>query len=76
MEVTVHDYINHIEVIIRDDGKGFDARKIRPSTHGLAGMRHRVESAGGRLSVQSSPGHGTKISATLPKPAQPMLKAA
>jgi signal transduction histidine kinase len=38
-----------------------------PSTHGLAGMRHRVEAAGGRLHVSSQPGNGTRIMATLPK---------
>jgi signal transduction histidine kinase len=30
-------------------------------------MRHRVEAAGGRLTVESSPGAGTRITAALPK---------
>jgi signal transduction histidine kinase len=30
-------------------------------------MRHRVEAAGGRLTVQSRPGNGTRIQAFLPK---------
>jgi len=67
VEISVRDYENHVEVDIRDDGKGFDVAAIRPSTHGLAGMRHRVEAAGGRLSVSSAPGRGTRISAVLPK---------
>jgi signal transduction histidine kinase len=30
-------------------------------------MRHRVEAAGGRLMVNSTPGSGTRISAVMPK---------
>ena len=67
VEISVRDYGNHVEVDIRDDGKGFDVAQTRPSTHGLAGMRHRVEAAGGRLTVSSAPGQGTRISAMLPK---------
>jgi signal transduction histidine kinase len=67
VDVSVHNWENHVEVDIKDDGKGFDVSAVRPSTHGLAGMRHRVEAAGGRLSVHSTPGSGTRISAVLPK---------
>jgi signal transduction histidine kinase len=67
VEISVHNYGNHVEVEIRDDGKGFDAGNIRASTHGLAGMKHRVEAAGGRLTVTSEPGKGTRISAVMPK---------
>jgi signal transduction histidine kinase len=67
VEISVRDYGNHVEVDIKDDGKGFNVIDVRPSTHGLAGMRHRVEAAGGRLTVSSAPGSGTRISAVLPK---------
>jgi signal transduction histidine kinase len=66
VEVSVRNYSGQVEVDIKDDGKGFDPSRMKPSTHGLAGMRHRVEAAGGRLSVQSTPGGGTRISAVLP----------
>jgi signal transduction histidine kinase len=65
-EVVVHAYDNHVEVTVRDDGQGFDTASLGPSTHGLAGMRHRVEAAGGRLTVSSAPGDGTRIVAVLP----------
>jgi signal transduction histidine kinase len=65
-EVTVRAYPNHVEVGVRDDGKGFDTARIKPSTHGLAGMRHRVEAAGGRLNVDAGPGRGTRVTAVLP----------
>lgn len=66
VEISVRNYGNHVEVDIKDDGKGFNVSQTRPSTHGLAGMRHRVEAAGGKLSVSSAPGGGTRISAVLP----------
>jgi signal transduction histidine kinase len=67
VDISVRNYGNHVEVDIKDDGKGFNVAEIHPSTHGLAGMRHRVEAAGGRLTVISAPGNGTRISAVLPK---------
>jgi signal transduction histidine kinase len=75
VEVSLRDYGGHVEIDIKDNGKGFDPSRMKPSTHGLAGMRHRVEAAGGKLTVSSQPGRGTRISAVLPTspsaPAQP-----
>jgi len=67
VDITLRNYSGHVEIEIRDDGKGFNVSQARPSTHGLAGMRHRVEAAGGRLTVNSTPGKGTRISAVLPR---------
>ena len=64
--ITVHSYPSQVAVQIRDDGKGFDVAGIQRSSHGLMGMRQRVEAAGGRLTVTSQPGEGTLISAVLP----------
>ncbi|MPM49024.1 Sensor histidine kinase ComP [bioreactor metagenome] len=64
--ITLHEYPSHITVQVRDDGAGFNTRDISPTAHGLAGMHHRVEAAGGRLTVTSTPGEGTLVSATLP----------
>lgn len=64
--VSVHAYPTHVAVQVRDNGQGFDPAAVRPTSHGLSGMRHRVESAGGRLSITSRPGTGTLVSAVLP----------
>jgi signal transduction histidine kinase len=56
-----------VEVIIVDDGIGFDPQERPRSAHGLLGMHYRVESEGGRLSLTSSPGQGTRIAALLPQ---------
>ena len=67
VDISLRAYPNHVEVEVRDDGRGFDVKALPPSTHGLAGMRHRVEAAGGRLVLRSRPGRGTDILATLPR---------
>jgi len=64
--VSVHGYPTHVAVQVRDNGEGFDPATVRPTSHGLSGMRHRVEAAGGRLSITSRPGNGTLVSAVLP----------
>ncbi|KAF1044762.1 sensor histidine kinase [Xylophilus sp.] len=64
--VTLHNYPGYVALEVRDDGNGFSVDNVRPASHGLAGMRHRVESAGGKLSVTSAPGQGTVVSAVLP----------
>ena len=67
IQVSVHNYPTYVAVQIQDNGEGFDLSTIRPNSHGLAGMRHRVEAAGGRLTINSAVGEGTTISAVIPK---------
>lgn len=66
-EISLHGFEGYITVEVKDDGVGFDTTQIKGSSHGLAGMKHRVEAAGGRLTITSRPGEGTRISAVLPK---------
>ena len=66
-EISLHDFDGYITVEVKDDGKGFKVSSVGAGSHGLAGMRHRVEAAGGRLTVTSTEGEGTLISAVLPK---------
>ncbi len=56
---------------IADDGQGFDLReaaaRARGGQHlGLWSMRERIEQLGGRLQIESQPGSGTTIQATVP----------
>ncbi|MDM0011500.1 CHASE3 domain-containing protein [Variovorax sp. J22P168] len=64
--IVMKNYGNHAVIEVMDNGKGFDTQRARPSTHGLAGMRHRVEAAKGKLTIASTPGQGTHLSAILP----------
>lgn len=70
-EILLRDHGDTITVAVHDNGRGFDAAQTRAHGHGLDGMRHRVESAGGQLTVQSAPGRGTRICAIMPKLAHP-----
>lgn len=53
---------DHLHLEICDDGRGFDPADLTEDQYGLRGMRERVEMIGGRFTVDSQPGHGTKIS--------------
>jgi signal transduction histidine kinase len=64
--IVLKNYGSYVIAELADNGKGFDMRQARPSSHGLAGMRHRVEAARGKLTITSEPGNGTLLSAMLP----------
>jgi signal transduction histidine kinase len=55
-----------IELVVRDDGIGFDRRAIQPSGLGLKIMRFRAQMIGGDLTVESAPGAGTTIRCHFP----------
>jgi PAS domain S-box-containing protein len=60
-----------IDVVIKDDGMGFDerqlaAREVPQRGAGLLGMRERVVSQGGTLVVDSHPGRGTRLTIRVP----------
>ncbi|RYF63631.1 MAG: histidine kinase, partial [Comamonadaceae bacterium] len=64
--IVLKNYETHVVVEVTDNGKGFDTGTIPPATHGLAGMRHRVEAASGKLELTSVPGAGTRVAAMVP----------
>jgi signal transduction histidine kinase len=66
-EISLHNFDSYITVEVKDNGRGFKVENVGSGSHGLAGMRHRVEAAGGRLTVASNEDSGTRISAVLPK---------
>ena len=58
---------SEVEVVIADNGVGFDTERVRPAGgHGLQGMRFRIRSCGGDVSSLSSPGAGATVKAVLP----------
>ncbi len=66
-DITLQNNDDHVIIEVSDNGQGFDMDKVAATSHGLAGMRHRVEAAGGHLVIESRPGKGTHIRANLPK---------
>jgi len=65
IEVRVGCGRSQVVLSVSDDGTGFDPAK-RGSGLGLANMAERVRDAGGSFRVDSGPGVGTTIRATLP----------
>lgn len=57
-----------LTITVTDDGQGFDAHKAYCGHHGLDSMRERMVSLGGELTLESRPGAGTVVRATLPIP--------
>jgi signal transduction histidine kinase len=55
-------------VSIKDDGIGFDADAMEDDRFGLRGMRERAELIGAHLRVDSTAGHGTSVTVSLPAP--------
>lgn len=54
-----------LDVLIRDDGQGFDPQDAARGM-GLASIRERVNSLGGSVKIESAPGKGTTLRATIP----------
>ncbi len=52
---------------IRDNGKGFDPTTATTHHFGLIGMRERINSLGGTLVIDSTPGAGTCIRMCIPE---------
>ena len=65
--ISMQNMDGYVTVKVRDNGIGFDLNALAPNSHGLTGMRHRVEATGGRLTITTSPQAGTEITAVLPK---------
>jgi ligand-binding sensor domain-containing protein/signal transduction histidine kinase len=58
---------SHVQLSVRDDGRGFDQTTVETNGHfGLVGMRERAERIGGKLNIVSSPGNGTEIVVDVP----------
>jgi signal transduction histidine kinase len=64
--VNLSQHDSQVTVEICDNGIGFTPGSLLVKSHGLTGMRHRVESVGGRFVLQSQPGSGTTVSASIP----------
>lgn len=56
---------------VHDDGVGFDRHLVTAGT-GLANIDDRVSALGGRTSIDTAPGQGTRVSAEVP--AQPLVE--
>ena len=68
--VTLGEKENHLDLEIRDNGRGFETRKELKRAAGqgigLMGMRERAEHLQGSFSIRSAPREGTTVSVRVP----------
>jgi len=55
-----------LRIEVRDWGLGFDPKTVPKNHFGLEGIRQRARLLGGKCSIRSSPGKGTRITVELP----------
>ena len=67
VSISLRSLKNSIELIVRDDGCGFDVDNSRQKGVGLESMRQLLGLVHGRLVVESMPGEGTVIWASAPR---------
>lgn len=67
VEVRLHKNSKQVRMEIRDNGKGFNPDQLPPQKGiGLNNMAERVELLGGKLRIDSAPGRGALVWATVP----------
>jgi signal transduction histidine kinase len=68
IDVRLEDGRGRLRLSVADDGRGFDAaaRAVRGRRLGLTSMEERAAELGGRLSISSQPGAGTRVELEVP----------
>jgi two-component system sensor histidine kinase UhpB len=66
--VTMRRSAHGLDVVIEDDGRGFDPRQVMNGDRGLGlfGMQERAAFIGGRLEIDSARGRGTRVHVSVP----------
>lgn len=65
VEVRLDCGADRFDLVIRDDGTGFDLATVDLERYGLTGMRERAAMIGAAVEVNSRPGGGTEVWCTL-----------
>jgi PAS domain S-box-containing protein len=66
IELVLEETAGRIELNMTDDGKGFNPEKVRKKGLGLSNIRSRADLFGGKVTIQSAPGHGCKLRVQVP----------
>ena len=67
-EVRLERDARGVALAVTDDGVGFDPLAAGPGGLGLTSMQERARKFGGRVTIDSGPGAGTRVTAWLPLP--------
>jgi len=69
VELTLRNTTDAVEMLVKDDGKGFNLEELEkypPGYHGLTIIRERAEGLGGNVLITTAPGQGTEVRVQLP----------
>ena len=66
VQIVLEKIPGFIQVLIRDDGRGFDPATVREGL-GFANMRNRVSVYKGKVELASTPGQGCQVTIRIPK---------
>ena len=55
-----------IELSVEDDGKEFEVSEVPKDRYGLVGINERARLLGGKMSLETSVGTGTRIAVRVP----------
>ncbi|HEY9582248.1 MAG TPA: sensor histidine kinase [Savagea sp.] len=67
----LHDTMN---IVVKDNGKGFAKEEIKDKTFGLIGMHERIELLKGTIRIDSKIGQGTTVFIQIPIDEETMIK--
>lgn len=64
-EIIIQESNESTSIVIQDNGIGFDQQSTSHLTHGVSGMKERLEFMNGKLTIDSN--NGTKINIAIPQ---------
>lgn len=64
--VQLNQHNGTLQVMVRDQGVGFNPSTVMPESFGLRGIRERARLFGGNARIESTPGEGTTVFVQLP----------
>ena len=59
---------NDLNIVVKDDGSGFEKETVKEQSFGLIGMRERVDLLEGQMHIRSQVGQGTLVIFKIPFP--------
>lgn len=59
---------DEINVVVKDNGKGFDTENVREGSFGIIGMKERIDLLKGTITISSVVGKGTTVLMKIPLP--------
>ncbi|MFN2187084.1 MAG: sensor histidine kinase [Anaerolineae bacterium] len=65
VDVRIDFGADRVDLVVRDDGTGFDPETVRLERYGLTGMRERAAMIGASVALNSRPGGGTEVRCVL-----------